>query len=386
MNSKQWMGLLLLLTLPSLALAQDARSFAIGGAAAGGSNGPFSIYWNPAGLSPSQGNSNAWSLSVGYSGFNTSNSDSPILRFNSQAALNSNQDPVSQFLQDQGLVAVQYLSYGGGVFSEHDFNSVESQGAYQFFQNQQNGTVATHPGKTYALNDQTTVQDIQTLIISYSTPLPLNFFKFISAGFNLKYSYGNQFSQTDLTGSYTQGAASSYQYNKTTSSSGLGLSTDMGFLAQISDALQAGLMLQNLTSSFNWTAQQQAYTLNTVTGQESPDGLSQAVTVSAPFPYTVKLGLLAEPSGSDLVLNGEVDFANHQTHWKAGLEHYYPANHLVVRLGTFNDPYSNNQLWTIGAGYYTTHFSLNAALITRSLPNIEDSVALGGALDADLRF
>jgi hypothetical protein len=385
MNWKQWTGILLLSTTPSLLLAQDARSFAIGGAAVGGSNGPFSIYWNPAGLSTPGGNTTGWSVSSGFSAFNTSNSNSPILRFNSQAALASGQDPTAQSLQDLGLVAVQYLAYGGGILYDHELNSTESQGAYQFFQNRQNGTIASNPGATYQLNEQQTVQDIETLILSYSTPLPLTSFQFVSAGFSLKYHYGTAFSQTSLSGSFTQGVGGSPTYTKTNSTSGLGLSTDFGLLAKLTDALQVGVILQNLTSSFNWSAQQQTYTLDQTTGQESA-GSATNVTVSAPFPYTVKVGVLAAPTGTDTILNAEADFVDHQTHWKVGVERYYPANNLVVRLGTFNDEVSGAQLWTIGAGFYNAKFSIDGSFVTRSLPNIQDSIALGGALSGSIRF
>ncbi len=368
---------------PSLSPAQDARSFAIGGAAVGGSNGPFSVYWNPAGLALPGPAGVAWSVSTGYSAFNTSNSNSPILRFNSQAALASSQDPISQSLQDLGLVAVQYMSYGGGVLYDHELNTVESHGAYQFFQDRQNNTLAATP---YQLNDQQTDQDVETLILSYSMPLPLSTFQFVSAAFSLKYNYGNSFNQTSLSGSFTQGVGGPYTYTKTTSTSGLGLSTDLGFIGKLNDALQVGVMMQNLTSSFNWSAQQQSYSLDSTTGQESASGPATNITVSAPFPYTVKIGVLAQPTGTDTVLNGEVDFVNHQTHWKAGLERYYPANNLVVRLGTFNDEVSGDQLWTIGAGFYTLRFNLDASLVTRSVPNVEDSVALGGALSGSFRF
>jgi hypothetical protein len=386
MNWKQWTGILLLSMTPSLSLAQDARSFAIGGAAVSGSNGPFSIFWNPAGLSIPGGNTIAWSVSSGYSAFNTSNSNSPILRFNSQAALGSSQDPISQSLQDLGLIAVQYLAYGGGVLYDHELSSVESQGAYQFFQNQQSGAVTSHPGETYQLNEQQTVQDVETLILSYSMPLPLSTFQFVSAGFSLKYNYGTAFNQTSLNGSFTQGIGGSPTYTKTTSTSGLGLSTDFGLIGKLTDALQVGVLLQNLTSSFNWSAQQQSYNLNSGTGEESASGPATNITVAAPFPYTVKVGVLAAPSGTDTVLNAEADFVNHQTHWKLGVERYYPANNLVVRLGTFNDDVSGNQLWTIGAGFYTAKISLDAAVVTRSIPNVEDSVALGGALSGSFRF
>ncbi|HVM31858.1 MAG TPA: hypothetical protein VMU88_01895 [bacterium] len=386
MNWKQWTGIFLLSTMPSLALAQDARSFAIGGAAVGGFNGPFSIYWNPAGLTPMTSGTSPWSFSTGYSALNSSNSGSPILRFNSSAALASGQDPVSQRLEDLGLVAVQYLSYGGGVLYDHTQDSVESHDAYQFFADQQSGAITLSSGTTYNLNEQQTTQDVETLILSYSTQLPLTSFKFVSAGFSLKYHYGTQFSQTALSGSFIQGSGGPVTYTKTTSTSGLGLSTDAGLLAKVTDGLQVGVLFQNLTSSFNWTAQQQSYALDPSTGAEAVTA-TQSVTISAPFPYTVKVGILAAPSDSDTFVDAEADFAKGQpTRWKVGIERFYPANNLVVRLGTFADPVSGDQLWAIGAGFATNQFSLNGAFITRSLPNLEDSVALGGALDATVRF
>ena len=205
MNWKQWTGFLLLLIAPSFSLAQDARNMALADSGVAGFNGPFSVFWNPAGLAPMTNNGPAWAVSSGYSAFNSTNSKSPILRYNSTAALASSQDPVSQTLQDDGVLAVQYLSYGGGVLYHHELDSVESQGAYQFFDDRQSGAITLSSGVTYNLNEQQTTQDVETLILSYSTPLPLSGIPFASLGFSLKYHYGTQFSQTSLLGSFCFG-------------------------------------------------------------------------------------------------------------------------------------------------------------------------------------
>ncbi|HET9869598.1 MAG TPA: hypothetical protein VFR02_03750, partial [bacterium] len=308
-------------------------------------------------------------------------------RFDDSAALQSNEDPVKQHLEDLGLVAVQYLSYGGGVLYDHALDTDESKGAYQFFADRQSGAVTdiANAGHIYDLSETNTVEDVETLIVSYSTPLPLSAFQFLSAGFSLKYHYGSAYSRTFLDGSFIAGTGGTPTYTRTTSTSGLGLSTDMGFLAKLTDSLQLGVLMQNLTSAFNWTAQKQAYSLDS-NGNESPSGPAQSVTISAPLPYAVKIGVLAEPPGSNILLNAQVDFTQAKTHWRVGVERFYPANNLVVRLGTFNDEVSGDQIWTFGAGFETTSFSLDGAFLTRSLPNLQDSIALGGALDAAIRF
>jgi hypothetical protein len=209
----------------------------------------------------------------------------------------------------------------------------------------------------------------------------------VSVGGSLKYNYGTQYEQTSLNGTYIQGnpSSSQYTYTRTTSNSGLGLSTDVGIFGKISDALQLGVMLENLTSSFNWSAQQQSINLDPYTGQESAGPVTN-VTVSAPFPYTTKVGLVATPGSADILLDVEADFVNHQTHWKFGLERFYPENNLAVRFGTFNDDVSGDQLWTFGGGYYSKNLEVDLSFVTRSIPDLQDSIALGGALSADLRF
>jgi hypothetical protein len=387
MNWKRWTGILLtLLCTPSLALAQDARSFAVGGAAAASPNGVFGMEWNPALLALPLGDNTVayWSIGSGYSIFDTTNSNSPILRFNTQAAMQSTADPVSRYQQIQGIFGVQYLSYAGGILYDHEINTTESQGALNFFQDRKpGGTLSTNP---YNLNYLQTTQEIETLILSYSTPIPLGAFPFVSIGGSLKYNYGTQYEQTSLTGTYTQGSATGYQYTRTTSDSGLGLSSDVGIFGKISDALQLGVMLENLTSSFNWSAQQQSISLDQTTGQESANGPATNITVSAPFPYTTKVGLVATPGSADILLDVEADFVNHQTHWKFGLERFYPENNLAVRFGTFNDDVSGDQLWTFGGGYYSKNLEVDLSFVTRSIPDLQDSLALGGALSAGLRF
>jgi hypothetical protein len=67
------------------------------------------------------------------------------------------------------------------------------------------------------------------------------------------------------------------------------------------------------------------------------------------------------------------------------LERYY-AGGLAIRLGTFADDISGQQLWTFGVGYFKTNLSIDLAGITRTIPNLQDSVALGGGIDISLRF
>jgi hypothetical protein len=209
----------------------------------------------------------------------------------------------------------------------------------------------------------------------------------VYVGGSLKYEDGLQYLQNSLTGSFTQGGSSStYQYNRTTSSNGLGLSIDAGFLAQLTDAIQLGMMFQNIQSNFSWTATQQTMSLNQATGQETVSSTAANQTVNANLPYITSLGLTASPQGKNIFLLGEVQWAPGQTNWKFGLERYYPENNMVVRLGTLNDPISQSQLWTFGWGVLTKVFTIDVAFETRSLPAIQNSIAVGGALDAEVRF
>src|SRR6185295_4681172 len=130
-----------------------------------------------------------------------------------------------------------------------------------------------------------------------------------------------------------------------------GLSTDAGFFVRINESVQFAMMFQNLQSAFTWQAQRRVYTLDPVTGQETVSGSPTNVELSKPFPYATKLGMVAAPPDKDIVLSGEVAWSEGQTRWRAGISKYYPANSIVVRMGTFADPVSNEQLWSFGAGY-----------------------------------
>jgi hypothetical protein len=201
----------------------------------------------------------------------------------------------------------------------------------------------------------------------------------------LKYHYGTQYAQTLLNGVYTEGTTTGYNYSKVTSASGLGLSMDLGFFAKISDMLNVGFMMQNIQSTYNWQAQQQNYTLDPLTGQDIPSGAASSVTISAPFPYTTKLGVALAPPDKNTYLEGEVSWVNGQTYWRGGLEKYSP-NGIVIRLGTFADQISGQQLFTFGLGYFKSNFSVDVSCVTRNIPDLQNSIALGGGVDAAVRF
>jgi hypothetical protein len=363
-------------------LAQEAHSLGIGGAATAAPMGIFGIVWNPSQLAVPD--TSSWTVSSGFSAFDTSNSGVAIAHFNPEQALGASQDPIQRYQQYEGLFAVRYLSLGGGVVYDQELNYLSSQGALQFFNDRSIGPIPLNA--TYNLNFQQTNQQVADLIVSYAMPLPVGNLQFFSIGGSLKYHDGIQYGQTTLTGTYTQGVTTGYSYTKTTSNSGLGLSMDLGFFTKFTDAIQIGLMLQNIQSNFNWQAQQQSYTLDPNTGAETPSGPATNITVSTPYPYATKLGACLAPQDKNIVLEGEVSWSQQQTHWRFGLERYYPEANIDVRIGTFADDVSGQQLWSFGAGYITKVFNIDLAVLTRSLPNLQDSIALGGALDAEVRF
>ncbi len=371
---------LFFLFLPMRLLAQDAHSLAIGGAATAAPMGIFSMVWNPSQIAVPD--TTAWTVASGFSAFDTSNSGVPIVHFNPEDALGASQDPIQRYQQYQGIFGVKYLTFSGGVLWNQQLNYLASQGALQFFNDRANGSLSLLP---YALNYQQTTQQVATLVVSYAMPIPLGSFPFVSVGGSLKYHDGLQYQQTSLTGTYTSGNTTGYTYTKTTSTSGLGLSMDLGFFAKISDSIQIGLMFQNIQSNFNWQAQQQSYTLDPATGADIAGPVTN-VTVSTPYPYAKKLGASLSPSGNNVILEGEVSWSEQQTRWRFGLERYYPEANMDVRLGTYTDDISNQQLWSFGAGYIAKSFNIDLSFLTRSLPNLQNSIALGGALDAEVRF
>ena len=374
----------LLLVLPTPLLAQDAHSLGIGFAATAARMDYFGVYWNPACLAiPGSGPS--WTVATGGSFFDTSNSGSPILRYNTDNAIQSGIDPVNRYQQYLGTFGTKYTTAAGGVIYDQELNSSSSQGALAFFHDRDNNLIVA--GSTYGnLNYLQTTQQIYNVVVSYASQLPIGAIPFFSAGGSLKYHDGVQYQQTSLMGVYQQSSPSSgFTYTKTTSTSGLGLSIDAGFLAKFTDALQVGMMFQNLQSNFNWQAQQQSYTLDG-SGKESASGPATNVTVAANFPYATKLGLMGSPPGTNVALEGEVAWTQGLVNWRAGLERLYPESHIVVRLGTFNDRVSNSQLWTIGGGYMVSNFNIDLSFLTRSLPAIQDSITFGMAFDAIVRF
>ncbi len=381
---QQWLSAALFLSLAVPLQAQEAHSFGIAGAATAAPMEIYGFYWNPALLAVPGGN-NLWSVAAGGSFFDTSNTGSPILRFTPENAALSAQDPVQRYQQYLGSFAVKYSNATGGVIYNQELKSTESQGALAFFNGRNQGTIPV--SQAYNLDFQETRQQISDLILSYGTPLPIGNFPFLAVGGSLKYHDGIQYQQTVLSGVYQQGStAAGYQYTKTTSNSGLGLSFDGGFLVKINDTLSAGMMFVNLQSNFNWQAKQQTFVLDPSTGAETPVGLPVDVTVPANFPSATKLGLTACPPEKNIALEGEVSWTQGQVNWRGGVERWYPENHLVVRLGTFNDRVSNSQLWTFGAGFQLPAFNIDAAFVTRSLPAVQDSISFGAALDAECRF
>jgi hypothetical protein len=378
MKSLFLLTLFLLMARPLI--AQDAQSQAIGGAATSAPMGIYGIYWNPSLLAIPDSATDAWTAASGFSAFDTSNAGSPILQFSPANAMQSSQSTIQRYQQYLGLFAVKYLSASAGVIYDQELNYLANQQALSFFSNRNSGTLAS----SYNLNYQQTFQQVANLVISYGMPLPLGTMPVFIGG-SLKYQDGLDYQQTSLAGTYTTGATGGYTYTKTSSTSGLGLSTDLGFFLKLGDTLQGGLMFQNLTSNFTWQAQQTSFSLDKNTGQDIP-GAAQNVTISTPLPYATKLGLTLAPQGKGIALLGQVSWSQGQTRWRFGLERYYSDANIVVRLGTFADEISNAQLWTIGAGYLKGAFSVDASFVTRSLPNLEQSISLGGALDASIHF
>jgi len=373
---------LALILFPTALRAQDARGMAIGYATSAAPLGIFGLYWNPALEAVPQGGG-SWNIGTGFSAFDTSNINSSILRFSPSNAMQSGQDPVQRYQDYSGLFAVQYAGLSFGVVYDQNLNYAASQGSLSLFNNRSNNAIAS--GASYNLNYLNTLQQIETFYLSYAMPLPLGAFQFVSVGGSLKYHYGSYYTQTSLTGTYTQGSTTGYQYTETNSTSGLGLSMDLGIYAKISDMMNVGLMIQNIQSNYNWQGQQQNFTLDPNSGQDILSGPSASVTVSQPFPYTTKLGIAVAPPQTNTFLEGEVSWVNQQTHWKAGMERYYPGG-LVIRLGTFADEISGQQLWTVGVGYFKTNLAIDLAGITRTIPDLQDSVALGGAIDVSILF
>jgi len=357
----------------------------IGGATTSAPMDVFGTVWNPA-LIALPGSPTPWTLGTGFSAFDTSNSNSPILKLTPDVALQSGVDPVNRYQDYTGLFTVRYMSEAGGIMFDQSLSTQSSQASYQFFHDR---SIGLSSGTTYGnLNFVETKQQMASVIISYGQPLPFGSMP-VYVGASLKYEDGLQYSQKVLTGTFVTGSSTpGYQYTSTTSSNGLGLSIDGGFLAEVTDSIQIGMMFENIQSNFSWTTTQQTLNLDPNTGQETvaPGSTLSNQTLPANLPYITRLGLTAAPQGKNVFLIGEVEWAPNQTNWKFGLERYYPENNMVVRLGTFFDNIAQSQLWSFGWGVFTKSFTIDLAFLTRSLPAIQDSIAVGGSLDAEVRF
>ncbi|HJT23486.1 MAG TPA: hypothetical protein VJ873_02865, partial [bacterium] len=357
MFSRRLLATLAFMSLTVSLRAQDAHSMAIGGAATAAPMGLFGIYWNPAILAVPDSAPSGWDVGSGFSAFDTSNSGKPIVHFQPSDALGSSQDPIQRFQQYLGLFGVKYFSTEGGVVYNQELDYLASQGALQFFNDRNKGAIGV--GSSYNLNYQQTNQQVTNLELGYGMQMPLGTIQMFTVGGTFKYHDGLQYEQDTLTGTYHQlTPGSGYTYTKTTSSSGLGLSIDGGFLAKFTDALSLGMMFENISSNFTWQATQQNYQLDGA-GNESPVGPPQSVSVSAPFPYAVKLGVLFSPPDKDIGMEAQITWSQHQARWRAGLERFYPDAHILMRLGTFADEISNQQMWSFGIGYVNKNVAID---------------------------
>jgi hypothetical protein len=385
MIPRRLLVLLACLSFPVSLWAQDGHSLGIGGTTAAAPMGIFGVYWNPSMIAVPDGSRSGWSVASGFSAFDTNNAGQPVIHFNPDDALQSSQDPIKRYQQYLGLFVARYLTAAGGLVYDQDLNYLASQSSLQFFHDRDNDQIGI--GEAYNLNYQKTTQQVSSLVLSYGMPVPLGNIPLLTIGGSLKYHDGLQYEQDTLTGTYTQSQTTGSTYTKTTSNSGLGLSIDGGFFAKFTDALQVGMMFENIRSSFTWNATQVNYQLDPKTGAESPiPGSATSLNVSAPFPYAVKLGMAFTPPDKNIALEGEVDWSQHQARWHFGMERYYPEAHLAVRFGTFADQISNQQMWCFGIGYFSPVVNIDASFLTRSIPDLEDSISLGGALDAVVLF
>jgi len=346
--------------------------------------GIYGIIWNPAslGMPAPDGRPEAWTAGAGFSAFDADNTGTPVLQYDEKEALDSGKSPARRGLDNQGLAAVRFINTAGGVVYSKSLNSSSTHSTLKFLS--ERGSSFTDP--SYDL-DRTLVDRMGTdLVVGYGMPLPFGTMP-VFVGANLKYHLGLSYERTRIDGDFTPGSGvgGGFRYERFSSTSGLGLSIDFGFFGKISDSLQCGMMFENMKSDYSWKGTTRSYTLDPVTGAETA-GPAQDTTRQDPFPYAVKLGFSAAPPEKNIILAGEVEWKEGQTRWRGGLERYYPEMRLVVRLGTYADEISNEQVWCFGGGYLGNNFVVDIAFVARSLPAIQDSIALGGAVNAAVRF
>jgi hypothetical protein len=347
--------------------------------------GVLGLIWNPAflGMQAPDGRPEAWTAAAGFSALDSSNTGVPILRYDLTKALDSGEDPIHRGLSNRGVAAARFMNAGGGTLYSRVVTDLSSRDTLKFLRDRDD----TFTDPSYSLDRTTLDRQVSDLVVGYGMPLPFGTIP-VYIGANLKYHLGFSYSRTVLQGDFAPGTGTSggFRYDRFSSVSGLGLSTDFGFYGKLSDALHVGMMFENLRSDFNWEATRRSYALDPTTGAETPTGPAQTVNLQEPFPYSVKLGLSAAPEGKNIVLAVEVEWKEGETRWRGGLERYYPEVGMVVRMGTYADEVSGEQIWCFGGGILGKNFVLDAAFTTRSLPAVQDSIQLGAAANASMRF
>jgi hypothetical protein len=379
------LAFLALLWFPLPLTAQDARSMGMGFATVAVPMGLYGIVWNPSflGMPAPDGRAEAWTVGAGFSALDANNTGTPILQYDDKEALDSDKSPARRGLDNQGVVAIRFINTAGGVVYGKSIYSSSSHDTLKFLKERD----ASFTDPSYSL-DQTLRDRMGTdLVVGYGTPLPFGTIP-VYVGANLKYHLGLSYEQTRLRGDFTPGSGlnSGFQYTRFNSTSGLGLSVDFGFFTKVSDTLQCGMMFENLKSDYSWKGTLRTYDLDDTTGADTPIGPPQDITLQDPFPYAIKLGISAAPPEKNIILAGEIEWKEGKTRWRGGLERYYPEVRLVVRLGTYADEISNEQIWCFGGGYLGKNFVVDVAFVTRSLPAVQDSIALGAAVNAAFRF
>src|SRR5581483_565646 len=132
MKTLRLFAALLSLSLPLRAVAQEAHSQAIGGAASAAPLGIFSLVWNPSMLTMPDSTDSLWSIGSGFTAYDSSNTGVPILHYVPENGLGAG-DPVLRSQDYQGIFAVKYLSMAGAIIHDQSLTYAASQGALQFF-------------------------------------------------------------------------------------------------------------------------------------------------------------------------------------------------------------------------------------------------------------
>lgn len=374
----------LILVGASGATAQDAKSFALAGCGTATMNDAFSVYWNPAALAVREKHVTGAAISGGFSAWDTSNLEIPVLDVNGRKAAESGADPYRRATLYQGLFAVQHRNYGGGVYYEDSSREQSNASALDFLEARR--TLSFPSGATYTPERTTGRTRAQHLVVGTGQNIPVGgAIPFLGVGASLKYTLGSLREETAMGGYFVHGVSDGLAHTRFRSERGKGISYDAGVLAKLASGFMAGCVWENVKSKVTWEGVAETLAHDVSTGAETTVA-SRDEEREVALPRSIRIGLVLMPEGKDIQIIGESRRLDRKTRWRFAVERLYPQQKITVRAGILKDPATDKTDVTLGGGWFMKSLDVNAGILFRKFPAVLDSQSIGGALSASYIF